>query len=232
MRTDRAASMRLGPAVVQLEWKRARSSRRRPLAVAAAMALLALIVLAAPAGADTSASVTASVSVLIRSVSASPPSIVFDECGYVHNNPSGTYAALPIPNGECGSSTHWVTLAFGTAPSSLAMSATPFVPSDGGTPWALCSSTARADLPGCTGAAAHNFLSPGLDEARLNLSSPIAAQGGDVSTTPDCPWRAAYCQESANGTDKINPFLIGPNATTDPSLTFTTTITFYALPPS
>ena len=234
----RGTSVHLGPLSLRLERRPRRWTGRAPLAVTAAAAMLALVVLAAPAGADTSASVTATVSVLVRSVSATPSTFAFNKCFFPNNKPAGPFASLPFPNGNCGVSpdAYVITLSFGAAPSSLAMSATNFSPSDGGTPWTFCaefSSNVRADLPACAGPALSTTRRlPGTDQVQLNLSTPLGVQGTDVSNTPYCAFGGTRCAERSGGTDSVWPVIEGPNTTTDASLTFSSTITFYAMPTS
>jgi len=229
--------MHVGPFTVRLDrtprTPSGRPRRRHLGAAVVVVALLAAPVLAVPAGADTNASSTGSVSVLVRSVTVSPSTFTYQDCKYHDNKPTGTVAGLVIPDGFCTTAGNVLNVTNGPVASHLEAASTGFTPSDGGTPWSLCTPVARADLPACTGplfGTGHQLPTPGTDQAQVELSSAISPNGIDLSSTPQCYGRGATCMETPGRVDQETAILVGPNSSTDQSPTFSNTLTWTVVP--
>lgn len=158
-----------------------------------------LVVSPAPSGSNASLTATVSVAGQFKSVTVSTNSETFANC----SGGSSSGATLGFPNGNCSTPSFEVTNN-GSVPESLDVQATNATPSDGGTPWSLITSEA----------------SPGQDQFRLSN------QDAFLSTTPAPDTAAGTLQP--NGVANESLTLTGPSASSDPSNTFSTAVTWTA----
>jgi hypothetical protein len=184
---------------------------RRPGRLPAAVTALACTAgaIAGPSAAATSSSVNATIPVAaqIKSVAISPSTITFANCGPSGNLGSGQQ--LLFPNGTC--SAPGISVGNnGTVPEAILVEGTSAVPSDNGTPWVLSATkTPPTD----------SYALTLLGSTQIFLASgpqtDANAPNGGVSVLP--------------GTNDIEaPQIYGPSASTDPSTTFTATVTWIA----
>lgn len=197
------------------------STGRRALAVSATAALLALT--ATPALADDRGSTTATINIAVRSVTVTPSAVTYGNC--VDSNILSTGNGLTFPNGACGAPTEAldgvtaIVVTNGDVPSHIDVEGADAVPADQGPHWILV---------GGSGV-------PSQDEfAELTLNAGLTGAGGEVylSTTPQCDYPlyqgSCFAQAGEPGADVLN--MKGPSASTDPSTSFTTTVTWLAVP--
>ncbi len=209
----------------------------RPLALIGAITAAATMLAAPGAHAATGNSVTASISVappLVRSVTISPSNTTFSTCQADDGAPVTT--TLTLPNGGCTTPTGAngstpITITNGQAAGHIDASASDATPSDNATPWTLCG----GDGPGCTG----NSLAPGVDQYQLAARpSYQLADEAPLTGTPACDNAydendtspASGCVAAAGQVGTEYLALQGPSATTDQSDTFSTTVTWTAVP--
>jgi hypothetical protein len=188
------------------------------VATTAALAAAAAV----PAGlalADSSGTITETIHTGLLSVTLSTNAV--DLCS--------SATPLTFPNGSCTSSS--ITITNGAVPANIEVNGADAVPSDGGTSWTLCSSGGPA--PACTLPTAQG--QDQFSEQTLGkFMGPILANA-TVNTPPQCDTAfdssAQGCTASAGqvGNERIQ--LVGPSASTDPSLTFSTSVTWTAVAP-
>lgn len=193
------------------------NSRGRPTLLGAG--LLIAMAAALPAGAQDSADATGTVAVQIRSISVSVTSFDFDTCTLDDVDSEGK---LSFPNGRCRGPV--ITVTNGEAPSNVNVRATDFEGSDGGSTWALCAVAG----PACTGSGG-----PGVDEASLQVNSADFGLSFLVTTTDRCDANflaAGECVADPGQQEQEVLDVIGPEGTTNGSASFSTTVTWSALP--
>jgi hypothetical protein len=183
------------------------------------MVALATIVLGAlsgvyltPANADTTGSSTGSVSLSVRSVTVSPTVFIFNGCVDSSQNPAN---GLVVPMGECISPS--LTVTNGGTPGHINVHATNFAGSAGGT-WTIS-----------------DAFPTGTDQANLELRAAIGTY--PVSTTDRCDkaWSLAQnpqdpCVAQAGQSVTEAPLVRAPSSSTSSSPSYSTTITWSALP--
>jgi hypothetical protein len=195
--------------------------------------LLALI--AAPLAASAASSATATINVApppVKSVTVSPTTLTYASCG---SGNSGTASQLPFPSGECNTQSYSVTNS-GNVSEQISVQGADAVSSGTGTHtnWTLCSSFSgdQSPPPACTGVGALSGNFPGQNQFEEEVnSSPVFIE---LSNSPQCDLsfgaRSGTTCASAAANASRSPWLqmIGPASSTDPSLTFTTTVTYTA----
>ena len=152
-------------------------------------------------GSGSGASLTATVAVAsqFKSVTVSTANETFVNC----SGGSSSGSTLGFPNGGCDTAPFNVTNN-GTVPESVDVQATNALPSDGGTPWSLIG-------PAST---------PGQDQFQLRN------QSGDLSSTPAPDGVAGTLQPNSAAGEYLS--LTGPSASSDPSGSFSTAVTWTA----
>lgn len=203
-------------------------NRRRPRAALGLGALVVAVALGTLPGAafgDDSGNSLATIHVGAGgslSITVSPSS--FDYCS--------SATPLTFPNGTCDSPALTVTMT--GADGQVKVLGYSAVPTGGGTTWTLCGGTAGA--PACTGSDANN---PGTDEY-AEIQQPNGL-GGTFDTGSWLPGNSIpACDENfgsstecsaTTGESKTEYFLLaGPTLSSSAATTFTTQITWYALP--
>jgi hypothetical protein len=231
---------------------RIKVSRRRPCPVSwrtlaplglAVMALVGLV--AAPAVAASSGSSTGTVEVVpppVYSVTVSPATFTFGSC----RGGSSTSTELGFPNGICNfgvleesntdSVAGGITITNTGEVSQIDVNGANAIPSDAGTPWTLCNGT-----DGTTPECSSKNEDPGVNQFIVDLiGSETLAEGGVemyLSNSPSCD--VAFAQTSSGGcsantgsSQEEEVGLIGPASSTDTSPSFSTAITWTAVPAS
>jgi len=205
--------------------------RRLRLVGGAAAALLAMAIVAVPAGAASNGSAIGTVTVAVRSVSVSPDAFSYDNC-----TSNGTpVVGLVVPHGVCSTAPQALTLTLGAVPSHLQVAATSFTPSDGGNAWGLCSTGVYGPSPGiCSVQLAPVTYAPGTDEAVLDVfeyDSGTQTQDLEIcNCVPFFSWDPTAGLLPGGFTDSASAQVTGPATSTDPSVTFSNTITWIATP--
>lgn len=162
------------------------------------------------ASASGTGAVTATINVgsQVLSLTVSPSSISF----------CTPQSPLTFPNGTCIASAP-VVVTYGTTSGHIDVNGADAVPQDSGTHWTLCGGSGAA----CT--KANN--TPGLDQYELGTSSNFI-----LTNTPQCD--TAFndtCLPVSPGQPANETYLLeGPSSSTSSASTFTTTITWTALP--
>jgi hypothetical protein len=189
------------------------------LAAAPLLTVPLIMGMGGPAQAASSGSSTATVNIATRSVTVTPSSLTFDSCSDNNTNSTGTY--LTYPNGDC-LTTGTVTVTNGNQPSHIGVSGADAIPADNGTHWTLCGGNGT----GCT-----NSGFPGQDQFGEQGHSP-SGSSPYLTSLPQCDtsFSAACAATAGQGNSLIRLELIGPSASTDPSLSFSTVWTWTAFP--
>ncbi len=179
-----------------------------------ALCVLALGALTQPALADGSSTGTVSVEFAappVRSVNVSPSAFSFSDCDDAY----GPTTVLVVPEGVCSSPVDQLVVTNGPVDSTIVVSATDFIPNDGGTPWELRS----------------NFFSgTGTDQAFLSLTSQTIQE---PITNTDAPDETFSDGGLANAGQSVSQSatVFAPDASTDQDAdSFSTTITWTANP--
>jgi hypothetical protein len=207
------------------------------LTIFAVAAVAAGAVVIPASGANTNGSVSLSVGVVpppVKSVSVSPGSTTYTGCKYGNS----TSTQLGFPNGMCASAST-VQITNGTAPSTIVINGASMVPVDNGTPWTLCNPSA-AGSGACTGPPTdtHTILGtvnfPGTDQyVETSANGPGFVWDGSISSSAN--YRVLSnntgcdnvgCTISANQQWSDNLAILGPQGSSDPSTSFSTTITW------
>ncbi|HEX6488363.1 MAG TPA: hypothetical protein VF137_05740 [Candidatus Dormibacteraeota bacterium] len=181
-------------------------------------------------------SVTATIDIAVRSVTVTPSTITYGNC--VDGSGQSTATGL-VAGGACNTGATTITITNGPVGGTIDVNGADAIPSDNGTHWTLCGGNGA---PNCTGSS--NPTQPPYPIFAGNLPGPnqfaeetnsTAANGGTIlSGTPQCD-RAfanpAVCTATAGqvATGEVLT-LWGPQSWTDPSLTFTTVVTWTAAP--
>ena len=211
-----------------------RAGPRLALIVGAA-ALAMTGVPAVQAAADTSGSSALTINTVTLSITVAPATGAFGFC----LNGNSTATQLGFPNGECyapvdaNNQVQRITITNTGGSGHVRVQGSNAVPNAGSGSWTLCSPVGGA-LPACGGG-------PGLagrDQFLLATVHPDASFGNS-GTTGVYLTSELVCDSGINGATATDPcalasaasaqeFLIlgGPSATTNPSATFTTTVTW------
>lgn len=210
-----------------------RSPRGRERALRLFAAVVAALVAAAaiPAGlafADSSGSVTETIHTGLLSVTLSTSSV--DLCSA--SDPLG------FPNGACNSPN--ITITNGTAPADIEVSGSPAAPADAGNPgagpdWTLCGVVAGGGCNGPVDPYGSGASYPGQDQySELPFGQNYDATGVVLTNSPQCdtafevgPTGGCAATPGQAQTEFIG--MTGPSASTDPSSTFTTTVSWTAV---
>lgn len=182
----------------------------------------ALIVAPPPAAAG---QVTASIPVVapvVRSVNVSPVSVTYASCTKADGS---TAAGVTFPNGTC--STPAVTVTNSGVAANVHVQGADAVPTDNGTHWTLCNSTAS-----CSGPLQGGTSRPGTDQYAEQTASATFASGTDLSASPQCDkaFNAGGCAATAGQASIETVRLVAPQSSSDPSTSFSTTLTWIAVP--
>jgi hypothetical protein len=232
--------------IVRVDVSRRRSSRSirgRTLGALAASVMALVGVTAAPALAQGSGSGTATINVVpsVLSVTISPTTFTYANCA----GGSSTASTLGFPGASCyvgGNPTTAagaagdVTITNTGAPSQIDVNGANAVPSDSGTPWTLCNGPG----PVCS-----QQVEPGPNQFTENGngwsgSGPNGISSNPYSNTPQCDKAFDYAVQGdtcstpvpsgASTGEQLE--ILGPESSTDTSNSFTTTITWTAVPAS
>jgi hypothetical protein len=178
--------------------------------------LAAAAVAAVPVGsalAASSGSVAETITVAVRSVTVSPTSVAM----------CSSSAPLTFPNGTCRAS--GITITNGSASGHIDVQGANAVPSDNGTNWTPCGSSAGTSCTGTNG--------PGQDQYATIVNS-IGPSGTILSNSPECDYgfdgSTSGCTAASGQSATENINVTGPSASTDSSPTFTSSVTWTAVP--
>lgn len=194
--------------------------RSRAALTLAGLAALVLVLGALPASAANSGSVAATINVGSTTLSLTVSPSSFSYC-------SAT-SPLSFPNGFCYSDPS-VTVTMGNVGGHVDVNGADAVPSGGGgTAWTLCGGSNGA--PACDGAGS----APGLDQySEMTMLNGQVFVNGMLANTPACDlafMNGNDCVAGAGQSESENFALEGPSATSSTSSSFTTSITWTALP--
>lgn len=200
-----------------------RSAVLRQTFVGALISGLLVLSLSLPGLATGSVGVT--LSAAVRSVTVTgfngTTSVAFTDCDGVAG------AALSYPNSVCNSQEF--TLVNGSARSHLYVHGGDMIPADSGTPWTLCF---LAPQPACAAP-----LHPGLDQYQMQTVYATTGGGRALTNGNQCDAFAAGavvfedgCRAAGGAAIPGHFQLVGPSVSTDNSSTFSTTVTWTALP--
>ena len=204
------------------------SASRNYLRLLASLAMVMVAALAAPAlAASPSATVSATITIGIRSLSVSPSSVTL--C-----SPTGP---LTSPNGFCESP--FITITNGPMAGHIDVAGANAAPSDqSGNDWALCAPYAGSIT--CTGppfAGGNTLPLPGADqysESAGQIAPNGGAYGVTLTTFPVCDasWNPPTFSCAVSARQAANEYLAiqGPATSTDQSPTFTSSVTWTAIP--
>ena len=180
--------------------------------VGAAIAVPSAIV---PAVASADDSTTATINVAVRSLTVSPASVTYSQCYDSSLNSTG--AAIVIPGGYCQGLDNNISITNGSVAGHIDVQGSDAVPADNGTHWTLTSNNV-----------------PGTDQfLEETTSTPNGFSGPKLATAPACDTafdETTHCAASAGQTGSEKLYVVAPSATTDPSTSFTTVITWTAVP--
>jgi hypothetical protein len=134
---------------------------------------------------------------------------------------------LAFPNGTC-STNGVVTITNGTQVGHIDVQGADAIPSDSGTHWTLCGGTGAS----CTGTGG---AKPGQDQFEQGTTNATATPTPvPMTTSPACDIEfdgtAGDCVAGSGQSQSEDLFLVGPSASTDTSASFTTTVTWTAVP--
>jgi hypothetical protein len=154
---------------------------------------------------------TETIDVGVRSVSISPTEITI--C---------SQAPLTFPNGICRAD--GITVTNGQVGGHIDVNGGDAVPSDAGTGWTLCTAIVGGT---CTGSSSE----PGQDEYSQYTTATTGA-GPAMTISPQCDtaFDGTDCSAGPGQTKTEDIVLTGPSAVTDTSSTFTTSVTWTAVP--
>jgi hypothetical protein len=194
-----------------------RSRRHVRRSELAALVLLAAGICTLPAAAASgtgSVAATIHVGSSVLSLTVSPST--FDYCT------SGT--PLTFPNGFCGASSP-VTVTMGSVGGHIDVNGADALPSDSGTPWTLCDGTGGG--PACAAP-----RTPGPDQYLEGQIINLApALNSFLYDSPECDVAfGSACQASAGASVAEQYAMTGPSSSTSTASSFSTTITWTALP--
>lgn len=163
-----------------------------------------------------SATGTVQISAEIRSVTVEPEAFEFPWCWSATDRET---EGLTFPNGRCQSTPLVVTN--GDAPAHVFVHASPFEGSEGGPTWAIVSASSL----------------PGEDEATIELftqgedgGSASDVNGCDANWTPTNTEPGERCAAEPGQSLEEFVHVTGPSASTNASPSFSTTITWTAMP--
>jgi hypothetical protein len=197
------------------------------------VAILAATAAAAAAGGALGATPTAtlseSINAGVRSLTVSPTSVSI----------CSPASPLSPPNGRCRGGP--VTVTNGPVGGHIDVAGADAAPSDGsGNGWVVCGSVSA---PACTGPPVdpsnpRSQIYPGQNQYLEGVGQLYSGDGNlygvDLSNTPECDqsWRppSFSCAVSAGETGNEVITVVAPSASTDQSPTFTTSITWTAVP--
>jgi hypothetical protein len=188
---------------------------RRGRRAATAAVLSAAAIVATGVTALAGNSITATINVAppaVKSVTVSVSTLTYSTC----SGGSSTSTQLGFPNGACNAAAYTVTN--GSTAAEIDVTGADAVPSSGGTKhWVLVSS-----------------LAPGVDQYRELVHNASAGPNSPtLSNSAQCDTNFVPstnpCTDAAGATSSEIAFLTGPSSSTDPSSTFTTTITYTAI---
>lgn len=225
-------ALRISANARSLKNRRARSSmgtrRSRVIATALAAAAGVLAMPELTAVASTSGVVNATIPVApgaVRSVAVSPNNVTY----------SCSSGSLTLPNGICNfSNSPGITVTNGGVSAHIDVNGADAVPSDNQTHWTLCGSAG----PACSGANS----APGANQyAEQNYS--CATTSASTCTYPPLLNNSPQCDTTFNPANSTDPcsaavgvsqheglYVEGPQSSIDTSPTFTTPITWTAVP--
>jgi hypothetical protein len=191
-----------------------RTHRLRRPALLATMTAVGMSGFFALPAAAASGSVATTVNIAMVSLTVSPGAVTLAQCSGGNSTPT----RLGFPNATCTGGT--VTVTNSGAGSHISMQGGNAIPSDNGTPWSLI---CPASTPQCA-----TWSTPGADQFGLELIFPIG--GGEfVLPTPQPDVMFGTGGAATSGQSVPEPVdLWGPASSTDPSPSFTTTITWTA----
>jgi hypothetical protein len=190
-----------------------------------------------PAAAGHGASINFSLKVVptLRSVTVSTSTATFGNCtgGSANADTLSTSTALGYPNGQCWVGTPAVsfpiTITYTGPPGSVFVAGSNAVPSDGGTGWSLCNTTAT-----CTGSGGGM---PGADQYMLEnfgqyTNNKLTALTGGLAC--DQQWGPGGCSAAPSESHSEGIKLTGPESSDDTSTLWTVPVTWMAIlpPPS
>jgi hypothetical protein len=218
-------------------WRRRRPGRplRWPLLAVLAAAATALTGCgthsAPPKGASDGAAITLTLHTVhdARNASVSPQSGTFTHCtgGSAADNTASTADALGYPNGQC--KFFWITITNKGVPAKIDVVGSDASPSDQNGQWVLCGA-GKSPAVACTG---HGHL-PGQNQYRLvNYNTAGGTNSAGISDGFACDREfgvAGSCSAMPGQLQTEGVVLTGPAATTDASLKWSVTITWYAVP--
>jgi hypothetical protein len=202
----------------------ARRTGTRRAVIATIAAFIAIAIPAAPAHAGNA--VTATINFGLRSVTVSPPTLVYGNCTDANGKATGNSL---VAGGACSTGGTTLTITNGPLAGTIDVQGSDAIPADNGTHWTLCSPNGGA---ACTGTG----QAPGVDQFResMVLLPPLTL---DLQASPQCDIAFAVIGVSGNCTAQPNQVstteqlgLRGPSSSTDSSTSFTTTITWTAAP--
>jgi hypothetical protein len=204
--------------------------RRTRLAIAGAVVAAAFLAAGAALAAAPSGSLTETIDVGVRSLTVSPPAVSI----------CSPASPLTSPNGDCPSS-DFIAVTNGPVGGHIDVNGTDAVPSDGGTHWTLCSYYVD-----CAGPGFGSGHLPGSDQYATGAYQTYDqfgdAVGPFLENSPECDtsWSGlagarvsglGVCVPvSANQTASEYLYVRGPSSSTDQSPTFTTSVTWTAVP--
>jgi hypothetical protein len=169
----------------------------------------------------------------LRSVTVSTSAATFGNCtgGSANADTLSTSTALGYPNGQCTVGTPAVsfpiTITYTGPPGSVLVGGSNATPSDGGTGWSLCNTTATCTGPGGGLPGADQYL---LKNFGQYINNPTALTGGLVC---DYEWGPDGCsavtsEPSLTESHSEGIELIGPESSDDTSTLWTVPVTWMA----
>jgi hypothetical protein len=208
----------------------------RPGIALAAVCTVAVAVFALPAAAaGPSANLSVSLSTVtqaVKSVTISPTSVSYSGC--VYGSSSGSN--LGFPNGACQTQTG-VNVQNGSAPATIMVNGADMAPSDSGTHWMLCQTGGPPGQLPC----ANGTTTPGDDQYYETVSTSQGVNTGTqrapgnfqpLSNQPSCDTAigSGVCVTNLSAGTAALEFLAvtGPHASSDPSTSWSTSVTWTA----
>jgi hypothetical protein len=202
------------------------------LALAGLIGLQASSVLSSNNSTSASGSTNATVNVLptITSITVSPDSETFGHCHGGSSPNSSTSTLLGYPNGECTvgnlkKNTYPITVKNTGIPAFIRVSASNAKPADHGAVWKLCSPQSSVTCTGTGG-------KPGAEQFQAWTAATGEVNSNGLTANPACDYAfdaSNGCTAGRNQSRTEGLKLIGPESFTDPSTSWTVTITWLAL---
>jgi hypothetical protein len=202
------------------------------LAAVCTVAVAVFAMPAAAAGPSANLSVSLSTVTAVKSVTISPTSVSYSGC--VYGSSSGSN--LGFPNGACQTQTG-VNVQNGSAPAEIMVNGADMVPSDSGSHWVLCLNGAPAGVLPC----ANGPTAPGDDQYYETVSGSQGVNTGTqrapgnfqpLSNQPSCDTAlgSGVCVTNLSAGSAALEFLAvtGPHASSDPSTSWSTSVTWTA----